>query len=407
LKLPITIEMTSQPQTEEISKTIAQLRFETIRESLKFAKCKSQGAKPVLVKNYEGAVLDVGIEKFVSRLPDDVVATTAKLLNVEPGANQSLKDGLTENIQAAGLSTVLGKSEEDLLKKFSSALGLEDETPEYAKKIEDEVMLIGMEGFLQNLNPELLRKHCVELNLTKSGSKNDLVERLMVHIFELEPLDTKKETTPAPDKTTDKEKEEAKPKENKKRKAPEPKEKKAGKKAKAVTGDDQVEATTAQRPKRSATKKKIDDEVDEKPSKRQKKEPTPKKEKPSPKEKKEKTAAKKEKGTRTPYVAPPLSTIVKGQYTAADLHNKFNLTDLQKYSKQEGLKSSGQKKHLIKRIIAYLETGKKDEPQDSKKSSKTKSTKAKSGVGKKKPATKEDKEKVAVAESKPGEDAQA
>jgi len=317
---------------------------------------------------------------------------------VEPGANQSLKDGLTENIQSAGLGTVLGKSEEDLLKKFSSALGLEDETPDYAKKIEDEVMLIGMEGFLQNLNPELLRKHCAELNLTKSGTKIELEERLMVHIFELEPLDTKKEV---PQANLDKEKEEAKPKENKKRKATEVKENKAaGKKEKKI--DDRVEVATTQRPKRSATKKKADDEVEEKPAKRQRKDST------APKEHKEKPAHKKQKDaprTRAPYVAPPLSTIVKGQYSAADLHNKFNLTDLQKYAKQEGLKSSGQKKNLIKRIITYLETGKKDEGQDSKKP-KTKGAKEKkSGVGKKKPPKEE--KVVASSDSKAGEETQA
>jgi len=127
------------------------------------------------------------------------------------------------------LNSVLRKSDEDLLKKFSAALGLEDETSsDYAKKIEDEVMLIGMEGFLQSLNPELLRRHCVELSLTKTGVKSDLVEKLMVHIFELEPLNDKKETHPTQEKAVDKEKEEAKPKENKKRKA-EPKGKKTKK----------------------------------------------------------------------------------------------------------------------------------------------------------------------------------
>ena len=195
----------------------------------------------------------------------------------------------------------------------------------------------------------------------------------MVHIFELEPLETKKEVP-----TQDKEKEEAKPKENKKRKVPEPKEKKTGKKV-AKKVDEKVDATAVQRPKRSAaTKKRVMDEdvEEEKPAKRQKKEPA-QKEKPAPGETKEKEAPR----TRTPYVSPPLSTIVKGQYSAADLHNKFNLTDLQKYTKQEGLKSSGQKKNIIKRIVAYLETGKKDESTPKKgKPKKAKSTKQKKSM---------------------------
>jgi len=161
-------------------------------------------------------------------------------------------------------------------------------------------------------------------------------------------------------------------------------------------------------------KKVVDDDVEEdKPAKRQKKEPAPEKpvlkEKPAPKKKvtngKEGHEASR---TRTAYVAPPLSTIVKGQYSAADLHNKFNLTDLQKYAKQEGLKSSGQKKKIIKRIVTYLETGKKDESAPKKGKPKAKGTKQKKSGGNKKKASKEDKEKAAPAtESKAGEETQA
>lgn len=161
-------------QTDEISKTIALLKFETIRDTLKQSKCKSQGAKPQLVKNYEAAVLDVGVEKFVTKLPADVVTSFSKELDVEVGANQSPQEALTEKIQGLGIADILRKTETDTLKKFSNALGLEDEG-DYAKKLEDEVMLIGMEGFLQNLNPDLLRKHCTELGLAKSGSKAELV----------------------------------------------------------------------------------------------------------------------------------------------------------------------------------------------------------------------------------------
>lgn len=185
----------------------------------------------------------------------------------------------------------------------------------------------------------------------------------MVHIFELEPLDKKEGEKPEKEKKEsekekkdgekEKQKEEAKPKETKKRKAAEPKESATEKKAKVES------ESGVQRPKRKATKKKVeeDEEEEEKPVKKQKKEAKAPKEKAAPKTK----TAKKEKATRTPYVAPPLSTIVKGAYNAADLHNKFNLTDLQKYAKQEGIKTSGQKKLIIKRIVNYLETGSKEE----------------------------------------------
>jgi len=94
---------------------------------------------------------------------------------------------------------------------------------------------------------------------------------------------------------------------------------------------------------------------------------------------------------------------VKGKYDSKDLHNLFNLTDLQKYCKQVELKSSGQKKKIIKRIIEYLETGKKEDK--GKKGKPKKATKKgvkekKSGGGsKKKATTKDEKEKEPATET--------
>lgn len=410
------------PQTDEISKTIAQLTTDTIRDSLKQAKRKSQGNKAILVKNYETAVLDVGIEVFIARLSADLIATSAKAVELDEsklGPNQTLKQGLTELVQTKGLSSMLGKADEDLLKKFNQALGLEvEDTTDAAKKIADEVMLVGMEGFLKKLSQAILKKHCDELKLPKSGTAGNLVERLMVHIFELEPLvnDGKTTTNTTTTTTTPPAKEEAKPKETKKRKA-EPK----AKKEKATKAEPKAPKEKADgRPKRAASnKRKAEDEEDdeeekeEKPAKKARKASTTKKDKKGDEkqEEKEDKKEKKEKKTRTPWVAPALSTIVKGKYSAADLHNKFNLTHLQDYCKQEGLKSHGQKKILIKTIIHYLETGEKQLGDVKKKGpgkpKKAKSKTTKKTAGSKKKASKDDKPENTASTSGNSEETKA
>ena len=44
------------------------------------------------------------------------------------------------------------------------------------------------------------------------------------------------------------------------------------------------------------------------------------------------------------------------------LYDNYNLPDLVKYAKQEGLKTTGKKTILIKRIVTYVQTGVKEEP---------------------------------------------
>jgi len=229
----------------------------------------------------------------------------------EDAARQALEDHLKD----AGIGGLIDKADEELLKNFCETLGLEStDRVDMIKQIADEVMLTGMESFLNKLNLPVLKSHCMEMELLASGTKIQLVERLMVHIFELEPLEDekKKEKSTSPDKKKDK--------------------------SKVGKGKE-----------KSGNKKKDKKE-------------TPEKEKTA-----EKKAIKKDKGEpspkRTKFVAPPLDTIRKGKFdTYVDLYDNFNLPDLQDYCKKEGLKVSGKKPVLIKRILNYLVTGKKEEP---------------------------------------------
>jgi len=75
------------------------------------------------------------------------------------------------------------------------------------------------------------------------------------------------------------------------------------------------------------------------------------------------------KRKRGPYICPPLSNIKKG-ITKEDLHNLYNLTDLQQWCKEQNIDHSGKKSLVIHRVFSYLETGElpiKKEPKKKKK----------------------------------------
>lgn len=353
--------------TDEIAKTIALLKVNTIQDALKqagSAAANSKASKQDLIKLYETAVMDVGIEKFIHRVNEELVTKTAKLLGAD-AANQG-RSAVIANVQSVTIQSLLSQASLELLKDYGTEMGLEttNDKKEMEQSIADEAMLTGMEGFLHKLNPATLKRHCLELSLDGNGDKRDLVERLMVHIFELEPLNP---PSSAPS-TKAEEEEEAKPKENKKRKdAPEKgdtpgkKAKKEKKEEKEGKKKDEAKENGEETPKRSTRGRKAKVLSDDEESEEEKKEKTPKKNKTPSKE--EDTPSK----TRTPWQAPPLSTIVKGKYDYQGFYDNFNLTDLQEYCRMNGLKGKGVKKDVIREILRFVETGEKTEEIKKKK----------------------------------------
>jgi hypothetical protein len=80
----------------------------------------------------------------------------------------------------------------------------------------------------------------------------------------------------------------------------------------------------------------------------------------------EEDSIKVPKKTLSKHVCPPLENIKKG-ITKADLHNQYNLTDLQAWCKEQELPFTGKKGVLIKIILEYLEKGIKPTPSKKKK----------------------------------------
>jgi len=316
--------------TTEIAKAIKNLASETLKASLKAVQEDASGEKDELQNGYQNAVLNVGVKGFISKLKEDSAKSSLQVLgkaNAEGKTLDELKISLGEILlTGSGIHGLIDKAGEALLKQYCETLGLEaSDRDDMIKQIADEVMLTGMESFLNKLNLPILKLHCTEMGLTTTGTKKALVEKLMVHIFELEPLEDEKENG------------KTKPKKDKKKEKTE----KSKKRSRSAS------ASKSPKPKKAKTR-----------------EEKPKKEK--------KVKAPKEAKKREKFVAPPLDTIRKGKFdTYNDLYDNFNLPDLQGYCKKESIPSSGKKKDIIKRILGYLETG-KVEPQIAKKRGKPK-----------------------------------
>jgi hypothetical protein len=333
--------------TEEIEKALGKLDSKSLKATLEHFKLSTSGDKDALLNRYKNKVIEVGIALFVKKLKGPDVKACCKALGVKASGDEESRSSLEEAVIKKGIEGLLEAVEDSTLKKFTSTLGLQaGNHKEMVQQIGDEVMLTGMESFLNQLPVELLRNHCEELELPDRGSKKDLVEKLMVEIFELEPLadDDKKSKSKKDDKKKSSEKKSS--------------EKKKSKKEEASSDE---ESGGSKRKRSSSSSKK---------------------------------SSKKGSGAkRTAWVAPPLETIAKGKHdTYTALYDNFNLPDLVKFCKQKKLVCSGKKKDVINRILAYLKTGVPEEPKKKRKRKASSSKKKEKGPAAKKQKTSGSKE---------------
>jgi len=314
--------------TSEIGKAIKNLEVASLKNALKALDVDGAGEKEELQSRYQNTVLAVGLKSFLGKLKEKTAEASIQALGKSATGKSSdeIKASLAEILADTGIHGLVDKAGDDLLKQYCETLGLEaSDRDDMIKQIADEVMLTGMESFLNKLSLPILKSHCTEMQLPTTGPKKALVERLMVFIFELEPLEQENEK--------DKPKKEKK----KKEKSSDSGKEKSKSKAKKEESKTSTEESEESKKEGSKTEKKAE------PKKREK------------------------------FVAPPLETIRKGKFdTYTDLYDNFNLPDLHSYCKQENLKASGKKKDVIKRILHYLETGEVEKPTDTKKRGKKK-----------------------------------
>jgi len=344
--------MPSEVNTTEIEKAIKKLSEGTLKDVLKQFGSEASGSKDELLKKYQSNVVKVGLKNFLGKLSKEDIESTRKALKVKTDENdkklvEAIEEHLTDEIPS-----LLDNSSDELLTSFCKTLNLDpSERANMVKHISDELLLTGMESFLKRLPLNILKAHANEMNLTSSGNKSQVVERLMVHIFELEPLVEETESgdkKKGKGKSNAKETKEKKTKETKEKKTKESKEEKTEKESK-----EEKKKTTKRKEAPSSPKSKS-------PSKPKSpaKSKSPKKAKEE--EKKEESesgeeAEEKPKVGREKFVAPPLTMIAKGKFeTKEDLFNNYNKSDLEEYCRKNSLPVSGKKPEIIKRILNHL-----------------------------------------------------
>jgi len=175
--------------TKEIAQMINGLHLTTLKDSIIASKKSSAknlpSKKADIINRYQETVVEFGVENFVQKI-DDILKDALSNAGVTGG-----KEDLQKHITGDGLEKYLQKCDKSLLNQYQAKLGLDaSENPkELAKQIEDEIVLNGMKLFLSALKVDILKKYCEELELSKKPGlkKERLVDRLMVHTFQLEP----------------------------------------------------------------------------------------------------------------------------------------------------------------------------------------------------------------------------
>jgi len=174
--------------------------------------------------------------------------------------------------------------------------------------LSDEIMLGGMEDWLKSFPRQLLENWCTDFGLEFSPDSHEalLVEKIMEKMFQLKPIITE---LPVPSGNEEQDKEE-----------PEPK---------IGNNSEKEERRGIKRKKENI----VEDETEE-------------------------NSGQSKKKPRGKYKCPPLANIKRG-VSRDDLHNLYNVTDLQKWCKENSIYHMGKKSVLIKRIITFLDTGDK------------------------------------------------
>jgi len=175
--------------TKEIGQMINGLNLSTLKDSITASKkgtAKNLPSKKAdIINKYQETVVEFGVENFVTKI-DDALKDALSNAGITGG-----KEELQKHITSDGLEKYLQKCDKSLLNQYQTKLGLDasENSKELAKQIEDEIVLNGMKLFLSALKVDILKKYCEELELPrKAGLKKEhLVDRLMVHTFQLEP----------------------------------------------------------------------------------------------------------------------------------------------------------------------------------------------------------------------------
>jgi hypothetical protein len=295
-----------------------------------------------IIRMCEKLVLQVGVSCFVYALPEDTISDTTISCGL------TTKADLISLINETGVRRFLKeKITTEILKDYCSAMGKNFDNAfnpsEMVDYVSDEIMLYGMENWLDQFPRKLLEDWCNSLTIDVLSHESDaaLIDSIMVKIFNLrkqEPETAKSNLNRSGSELVE---EVSKSEETETIKTPKKKRKKSEKsKGKEPDGDGE---------KQNAK----DEEVERKPKKKR-----------SAKDTTEYSHGsdfsddtKKKKSRKASSTSLVLSEITK--HTTKEDLTAYILKDLQQYCRENSISYIGRKSELISRIITFLETGEK------------------------------------------------
>jgi hypothetical protein len=291
-----------------------------------------------IIRMCEKLVLQVGVSCFVYALPEDTISDT------------TISCGLTTKADLISLINEIGirrflkeKIPTEILKDYCSAMGKNFDNAynhsEMVDYVSDEIMLYGMENWLDQFPRKLLEDWCNNLNIDVLSHESDaaLIDSIMVKIFNLrkQELDLAKSLT-----RSELVEEVSQSDETDINKSTKKKRKKSEKvKGKEADGDWDKQNVKDEELERKAKKRRSKDNTEYSPGSDFSDDP------------------KKKKNRKLSSSSLVLSEITKNT-TREDL-TAYILKDLQQYCRENSISYIGRKSELISRIITFLETGEK------------------------------------------------
>src|SRR4051812_46409330 len=110
---------------QEIQKAIAALKAETLKKSIEAFEETKESEKQKLETHYIELVKKISLQNLLAKLKEKDLKSVCDVANVKADSDNAATLKKLEVALPGGISPLLDKSSEDLLKAFSNTLGLE------------------------------------------------------------------------------------------------------------------------------------------------------------------------------------------------------------------------------------------------------------------------------------------
>lgn len=173
--------------TKDVHSKIINFDRSTISDSLKLLRIPFNNSE---IDSYLNSIIVFGIKAFIYRLNRSDLLDICNLIKLGNNHQRHLSNHIFRNGINHFISNI---SDRDILINIRKRLYLEDDLNDSSdfsiedikKGIIDEIISIGFESLLNSLNISLLKRYCNELKIDDSGSKTEIVNRILDDVFNL------------------------------------------------------------------------------------------------------------------------------------------------------------------------------------------------------------------------------